>query len=491
MAFISYAQNFEDVMLARALSDVKRGVYVDVGAQDPVDGSVTKHFYDCGWRGLNFEPSERYYARLLAERPEDQNLCCAVGAEPGSITFYELEGTGLSTIVEAVTQTFTAPRIERTVPMTTLDTAYTEYGVTTVHFLKIDVEGAEDLVLRGTRFDRVRPWIVVVEATRPNTTEPHYEHWEPLLTERGYRFVYADGLNRFYLSDEQAERTKHFALPPNYFDNFVLAEQVKAENNLAHHIAIIDRMGVELAERTGQVTEQHDEILRLVGLLETSAEREKAGIAHHLGLLAEAAARIEAQHNEILRLVGLLEAATEREKAGIAHYNGLLEEARARHDAQDVEIVHLRAVLGQAAAARDEVLAEIKTLRTETIAAAEVRIEALEAEVKRQGRHIRARDEKISWLAQDRDRFRLRCERLTRSLSWRLTMPLRWGQAHPAEASGPEPVIQDEPAPAVLAEDAAVAVQEVQAPPVWDPTDQPEAAHWILSALPAGASRAP
>jgi hypothetical protein len=35
MPFISYAQNYEDVMLWRALRDVEKGFYVDVGAADP------------------------------------------------------------------------------------------------------------------------------------------------------------------------------------------------------------------------------------------------------------------------------------------------------------------------------------------------------------------------------------------------------------------------------------------------------------------------
>lgn len=32
MTFVSYAQNFEDVMLYRALKHVEKGFYIDVGA---------------------------------------------------------------------------------------------------------------------------------------------------------------------------------------------------------------------------------------------------------------------------------------------------------------------------------------------------------------------------------------------------------------------------------------------------------------------------
>jgi hypothetical protein len=47
--WISYAQNFEDVMLERAFADLAEGFYVDVGAWDPDLESVTRHFYERGW----------------------------------------------------------------------------------------------------------------------------------------------------------------------------------------------------------------------------------------------------------------------------------------------------------------------------------------------------------------------------------------------------------------------------------------------------------
>jgi hypothetical protein len=52
--FVSYAQNQEDVVLARALRpDDREGFWVDVGAGDPVLDSVTASFAERGWRGVN------------------------------------------------------------------------------------------------------------------------------------------------------------------------------------------------------------------------------------------------------------------------------------------------------------------------------------------------------------------------------------------------------------------------------------------------------
>jgi hypothetical protein len=42
MPFISYAQNYEDVILWRAMRDIEHGFYVDIGAADRGEDSVTK-----------------------------------------------------------------------------------------------------------------------------------------------------------------------------------------------------------------------------------------------------------------------------------------------------------------------------------------------------------------------------------------------------------------------------------------------------------------
>src|SRR6516164_11044063 len=100
-AIISYAQTREDVLLWRALHSIKRGFYIDVGAHDPTALSVTRAFYDRGWRGINVEPNPLYAERLRKERPRDLTLEVALGHSPGTATFYEFGDTGRSTLVKA------------------------------------------------------------------------------------------------------------------------------------------------------------------------------------------------------------------------------------------------------------------------------------------------------------------------------------------------------------------------------------------------------
>ena len=102
MTFISYAQNFEDLMLWRALKHVKKGFYIDVGANDPNIFSITKAFYELGWHGVNIEPSSNWFEMLEKERPRDINLHIAAGEKREELFLYEIPDTGLSTLQKSI-----------------------------------------------------------------------------------------------------------------------------------------------------------------------------------------------------------------------------------------------------------------------------------------------------------------------------------------------------------------------------------------------------
>jgi FkbM family methyltransferase len=240
MAIVSYAQNFEDVMLARAFPGAD-GFYVDVGANDPDIDSVTRVFYERGWRGINVEPVAKNAARLRARRPLDVNLEIAVGDREGSITFYEIgKWHGYSTTDAGIAAQHHADGlkvIEHTVPLRPLTSVLDEYAEgRVVDFLSIDVEGAELAVLRGLDLGRHRPKIIVAEARLPvtiNMVDRFYEvpdrtdDYAAYLQPFGYRLVYRDGLNAFFLADEHQALARHFAFPPGIADRFVHAASIR------------------------------------------------------------------------------------------------------------------------------------------------------------------------------------------------------------------------------------------------------------------------
>lgn len=225
MTFISYAQNFEDVLLWRALGHIKRGFYIDVGANDPVEHSVTKAFYDAGWRGINVEPLPAFHQEFLQQRPRDINLAVAAGSTEGSLTLYDIPlVNGWASPDPEVAEAHRAEGFEvseMTVPVRTLAGICAEHAAGDIHFLKVDVEGFEGEVLRGMDFERWRPWVLVIEATLPNSRVTNHASWEHLVTGHRYHYAHFDGLNRYYVAEEHKELLEVLEIQPNVFDEFI------------------------------------------------------------------------------------------------------------------------------------------------------------------------------------------------------------------------------------------------------------------------------
>jgi FkbM family methyltransferase len=236
----SYAQNFEDVMLARAFPGAA-GFYVDVGANDPDIDNVSRVFYERGWSGINIEPLSANSVELRSKRPRDINLEIAVGEEEGTITFYEVgKWHGYSTTDAALADQHRQDGlkvVEHKVPVRKLSAILDEHAAgRAIDFLKIDVEGTELSVLRGADLRRHRPKIIVLESKMPVTLNmvdrvdevpDRVEEYSDFLAPLGYHFVYHDGLNSFFLAEESRALEKAFTRPPGTFDKIAHAASIR------------------------------------------------------------------------------------------------------------------------------------------------------------------------------------------------------------------------------------------------------------------------
>ena len=275
MTFISYAQNYEDVILWRALKHIEHGFYIDVGAAWPDEHSVTKGFYERGWHGINIEPNPAFHRQLEVRRPLDRNVQLAVSDREGTLTMNFLHNTGLSTLDEAIAAKHQQAgwQVNRElVQVTTLADICNRYlsDGQDVHFLKVDVEGLEDAVLRGNDWSKYRPWVVVAEATLPMSQVESHQAWEPILLEANYQFAYADGLNRFYVAQEHSELLPAFKYPPSEFDAFKLSAQQEAEDRAAEAEDLVSQAekramqaevrALQAESRASQAEERADEL---------------------------------------------------------------------------------------------------------------------------------------------------------------------------------------------------------------------------------------
>jgi FkbM family methyltransferase len=225
---ISFAQNFEDVILNRIFQGRSDGFYIDVGAHDPEELSVTRYFYELGWSGINIEPVPGSFEKFVRQRPRDVNLNIGLGARHQIVSLYEVELrpelTSLSqSIALSASRLANSRVVERPAEIRTLREVCNTYcRDRPIDFLKIDVEGFEREVILGGDWSTYRPTALLIESTEPCSYIDDWEDpdkhgtwkvWEPLLLDADYLFAYYDGLNRLYIRKEDAHFTRRFRIP--------------------------------------------------------------------------------------------------------------------------------------------------------------------------------------------------------------------------------------------------------------------------------------
>lgn len=302
MTFVSYAQNFEDVLLWRLLHDVERGQYLDIGAQDPVFDSVSLAFYNAGWRGLHVEPTPAYAARLREARPDETVIEAAITSSEGPIEFYEIPETGLSTGKAEIAERHRESGFEKRtilVPCMRLDRLFAKMSGD-VHWMKVDVEGMEAEVLKSWGDHLRRPWVLLIEATFPNTQE-HCEHlWIEEVLSRGYREAHFDGLSRYFIHEEHEELLGRLDAPANLFDAFhVTSTHFSAGMLNENSIAELERVRSQSEERESQLAQ---EIAGLGQALEAASAATGEADAQRLAL-AETLAASEREYRHAIDLI--------------------------------------------------------------------------------------------------------------------------------------------------------------------------------------------
>jgi len=294
----SYSQNGEDVVLWRALGRLARGRYIDVGAHDPSIDSVTMAFYERGWSGITVEPDPHCAERQRQVRPRDRQIVALAGARDGEILpFFVVEGTGLSTTDPALADAHRRaghPVSEVEMATRSVTSLVEEAGWTgeDIHFMSVDTEGSERAVLEGVDFERVRPWVLVIEATEPNSPQSTRARWEHLVLGGRYVFCLFDGLSCFYVAEERAAELRDLlsypACPLDSYRSRALRDSTqraeRAEAEVAELRLVVARWRSQAGARWAAAAVRAAELADLRDELETMSSKyhELAGMHHDL-----------------------------------------------------------------------------------------------------------------------------------------------------------------------------------------------------------------
>jgi FkbM family methyltransferase len=264
--FVSYSINREDVILSRLFGAQEHGCYVDVGAGHACCGDDTWKLYVRGWRGINIEPTETIYRDLLVQRPEDRTFNVIISDDPGTVTFYEVIGTRLSTCDQQQAERAGEKGFDvvpRAMEAVTLRSLLSEASLREIDLLKVDVEDFGLKVLASSDWDRIRPKVIMVKTTFPETRHGRPDIITPYLAEQGYRKVYYDGPYNFYLERNYETAPDVFKTPINMLDSFesIIQHEMVGERN---------RMLMKIASLESRLAEKDKEVRRVARLAEVS-----------------------------------------------------------------------------------------------------------------------------------------------------------------------------------------------------------------------------
>lgn len=170
------------------------GFYVDVGANDPVLDSQSKHLELLGWTGLLVEPDPDC-CELLRQSRTGTVIEMACSSPQNAGKFLQLNRAGPHSTLEdqpialgAVVRSTVSVRCDTLDAMLRANQAPVGFDL-----LSVDIEGHELVALSGFDFAYWQPRLVLLE--------DHVTHLKKhqLMTENGYQLILRTGLNSWYV----------------------------------------------------------------------------------------------------------------------------------------------------------------------------------------------------------------------------------------------------------------------------------------------------
>jgi FkbM family methyltransferase len=170
----SYSQEGEDLILIALFQLNKykhrKGFYVDIGANHPLEVSNTHLLYLRGWNGINVDALPGGMKLFNEVRTRDVNLEVGISASRQVLKYHifnESVFNGFSEDVAHKYDGFSGAKLLstteiQTIPMSELLDKHLPAGQS-IDFLNIDVEGLDLEVLKSNDWAKYRPSVIAVE----------------------------------------------------------------------------------------------------------------------------------------------------------------------------------------------------------------------------------------------------------------------------------------------------------------------------------------
>jgi FkbM family methyltransferase len=212
-----HSQDNQDKFLhENVFKGYKNGVFMDIGAHDGVSINNTLYFEkEHGWTGVNIEPINDVYQRLVSNRPECINLNCAVSDTIGTAEF--ILNRGYTEMLSGLKNSYDLRHVQRmaweirqyggstetiSVNTDTVENICKTHSIDRINYLSIDVEGGEFAVIKSIDFDKVFIDVIGFENNYPDNSQQIIAY----LESKNYRIIPCNG----WLDIFMIHRDSHF-----------------------------------------------------------------------------------------------------------------------------------------------------------------------------------------------------------------------------------------------------------------------------------------
>jgi FkbM family methyltransferase len=187
----SGAENIDILPLLLQRGTSERGIFVEIGANDGIDGSNTLVLERCfNWTGLLIEASPDTFTKLLQSQ-RSATMVNAPSCPNGQVVQMSRAGGGVAAVVDFASHSYMAkwghhmgsPQERVNVTCREMRDIMRDAGHAHAHFLSLDVQGAEEVVLRTADIRSFSTVLVEAEGTAKEKNRRVHD----LLLSHGFR----------------------------------------------------------------------------------------------------------------------------------------------------------------------------------------------------------------------------------------------------------------------------------------------------------------
>lgn len=205
---VSFSQLGEDAIIFHWLIEehkVKSGFYVDIGCNHPHQFSNTFLLYLCGWRGVVVDANPDMIDAFRVVRPNDICVQSGIGQTRGEASFYRFDISAVSTFSKEIADKWVSEygwklRDISSVPVITIGEALEKHlpEGQVIHYLNIDIEGQDEVVIETFPFDRYKPLVLSVEIFDADKLNLTANRSISMIVSNGYQLVAICGMTYIF-----------------------------------------------------------------------------------------------------------------------------------------------------------------------------------------------------------------------------------------------------------------------------------------------------